>query len=167
MRSVSTQRQFEAFVGTTVDDTILADLRKRFGTSLDSAVNAYFDESWKRAPTSPVLVADDVQASVLPPSLTKESSTIEDQASSPLASSATRRFADLSITPVRRYIGALGVTAWATRSGSNLLRSGDKVKIERTRQFLIFFLFMDVKGLQAHRPICDEIEPFMQPTKFA
>lgn len=35
--------------------------------------------------------------------------------------------------PSKRYIGAFGVVAWATRSGSGLVNSGDTVNIERTR----------------------------------
>ncbi|KAH6839399.1 SNF2 family N-terminal domain-containing protein [Chaetomium sp. MPI-CAGE-AT-0009] len=35
--------------------------------------------------------------------------------------------------PESRYIGAFGVEGWATRSGSNLLRHGDVVKIERQK----------------------------------
>jgi DNA repair protein RAD5 len=35
--------------------------------------------------------------------------------------------------PAKRYIGAFGVTAWATRSGSGLLAFGDQVRIERTK----------------------------------
>ncbi|KAK3296337.1 SNF2 family N-terminal domain-containing protein [Chaetomium fimeti] len=35
--------------------------------------------------------------------------------------------------PESRYIGAFGVEGWTTRSGSNLLRHGDTVKIERQK----------------------------------
>lgn len=36
--------------------------------------------------------------------------------------------------PAKRYIGALGVAGWTTKSGVGLLKAGDVVKIERTRQ---------------------------------
>jgi len=35
--------------------------------------------------------------------------------------------------PEKRYIGAFGVTAWATRSGTGLVKSGEKVSIERQK----------------------------------
>lgn len=35
--------------------------------------------------------------------------------------------------PESRYIGAFGVEGWATRSGTNLLRHGDTVKLERQK----------------------------------
>lgn len=35
--------------------------------------------------------------------------------------------------PEARYVGAFGVEGWATRSGSNLLKHGDVVKIERQK----------------------------------
>ena len=35
--------------------------------------------------------------------------------------------------PRKRYVGAFGVTAWATKSGSGLLAFGEKVGIERTK----------------------------------
>jgi DNA repair protein RAD5 len=35
--------------------------------------------------------------------------------------------------PEKRYLGAFGVTAWATKSGSGLLSYGEKVGIERTK----------------------------------
>ena len=35
--------------------------------------------------------------------------------------------------PEKRYLGALGVAGWATRSGSGLVRHGEKVGIERTK----------------------------------
>jgi len=35
--------------------------------------------------------------------------------------------------PQKRYVGAFGVTAWATKSGSGLLAFGEKVGIERTK----------------------------------
>lgn len=35
--------------------------------------------------------------------------------------------------PTKRYVGAFGVTAWATKSGSGLISYGEKVGIERTK----------------------------------
>lgn len=35
--------------------------------------------------------------------------------------------------PEKRYLGAFGVTAWATKSGSGLLSYGEKIGIERTK----------------------------------
>ena len=35
--------------------------------------------------------------------------------------------------PESRYLGAFGVTAWATRSGSGLISYGENVTVERTK----------------------------------
>lgn len=36
--------------------------------------------------------------------------------------------------PTKRYVGAFGAVGWATRSGSGLIKAGDKLRIERAKQ---------------------------------
>lgn len=49
-------------------------------------------------------------------------------------SSVSKRTSEvLEIMPAKRYIGAFGVGAWATRSGLDMLRHNERVKIERQK----------------------------------
>ncbi|UKZ64112.1 uncharacterized protein TrAtP1_005331 [Trichoderma atroviride] len=117
------QETFESFVGCKVAADILRTIQQHCGNNLERAVNMYFDGTYKK--------------------LIKSKST-----SHPTASSATPGSSRTALTdapaqsppiPIRRtmsssrYIGAFGVEGWATRSGANLLKHGEIVKIERQK----------------------------------
>ncbi|KAH9828203.1 DNA repair protein rad8 [Teratosphaeria destructans] len=120
---------FQAVVGEAPESAIRS-LQGRFGGDLEQAINAFLDGSWKtpsprkKPPTAAHL------GSRRPASQEKvkqaDGSSSKQQDALPLMA--------LETMPSRRYLGALGVAGWTTRSGHNLLRPGDVVKIERQKQ---------------------------------
>ena len=133
------RKTFAAFVGEDIPEGTLSRLREAAGDDMERAINMYLDGSWKnfRRPTGTH------NANAVP----KEPRSIRSR--SPLQkipmrvqgppSNAVERGARpnnaqlLSKMPHDRYIGAFGVAAWTTKSGLNLLRHGEKVKIERSK----------------------------------
>lgn len=109
---------FEAFVGEKVDKKVLQVIRERSGDNLERAVNMYFDGTYKN---------------YLKTALVKRESASE------ASSNANSPAPPVTSIPIRRpmhdarYIGALGVEGWATRSGTNIIKHGDVVRIERQK----------------------------------
>lgn len=109
---------FEAFVGEKVAKNVIQVIREQSGDNLERAVNMYFDGTYKKF----------LQQAKIKKELASEAST---QSNSPTPSTTT--------LPIRRpmknarYIGAFGVEGWATRSGTNILKHGDVIKIERQK----------------------------------
>lgn len=90
----------------------------------------YFDGSWNAAPTA------------VPPNFSGTlDSFAQPKGSPPQVNSATdnpayavpQRPRASTTMPDKRYIGAFGVVGWATRSGTGLIKFGEKVSIERAR----------------------------------
>ncbi|KAK4546333.1 hypothetical protein LTR36_002010 [Oleoguttula mirabilis] len=123
---------FRAVVGGEVPDVALRSLQGRFGTNLEQAINAYFDGSWK-TPSPQKLKAPVQSGFKFPNGLKKEASNGTPQTNG-TSSKAPSPPPALNFMSSKRYIGALGVAGWTTRSGSNLLKPGDVVNIERTKQ---------------------------------
>lgn len=126
---------FESFVGDKVAAATFQKLREVSGDNMERAINMYLDGSWMKAlPTSTQLLRPysspirDAFSSKLPvhslqqPSAEKETSH-----------DATRGTKTMVTMPEYRYVGAFGVGAWATRSGTGLLKIGETVNIERTK----------------------------------
>ncbi|CAN8096943.1 unnamed protein product [Discula destructiva] len=115
------QETFEAFVGDKVNTDVLEIIRQHCGDNIETAVNMYYDGTWKNlkkqtnAPT-----AQQPLAKLKPPENKSQSSR-----------TGTANL--LQSMPEARYIGAFGVEGWATRSGANLLKHGDLVRIERQK----------------------------------
>ncbi|PHH69962.1 hypothetical protein CDD80_6335 [Ophiocordyceps camponoti-rufipedis] len=102
----------ESLIGSRLDAETLAALRESCGNSLERAVNLYFDGTYRKLKTDS-------------PSLPRpEKQSIHTKA----GSKSQRRE-----TPRSRYIGAFGIEGWATRSGINIIKHGDVVKIERQK----------------------------------
>ncbi|KAK0388368.1 hypothetical protein NLU13_4613 [Sarocladium strictum] len=113
---------FESFIGDTVKVDVLELIRDNCGDSLERAVNMYFDGTYKTLKKK--------SASRTPGRRSEASSsrsTPVANPASPFEQPAQRTILD------SRYLGALGVEGWATRSGTNILRHGDIVKIERQK----------------------------------
>ncbi|KAJ4854442.1 HIRAN domain-containing protein [Trichoderma breve] len=106
---------FESFVGCKVAANILRTIQQHCGNNLERAVNMYFDGTYKKLLKSKPAAAG--------PSRTQS----PDVQSQPSPLPIRRNM------PTSRYIGAFGVEGWATRSGTNLLKHGEKVKIERQK----------------------------------
>ncbi|KAF5024734.1 hypothetical protein F66182_3166 [Fusarium sp. NRRL 66182] len=113
------QETFEAFVGDKVSTDVLEAITSHCGNDLERAVNMYFDETYKKylkKPSWPTVSRPAAASPSRSPSATNERKP---------AIAAPKRI------PNERYIGAFGVEGWATRSGTNVLKHGDIVKIER------------------------------------
>ncbi|KAF2486081.1 DNA repair protein, RAD5 [Neohortaea acidophila] len=128
---------FKAVVGDGLPDSAVLSLQKRFGDNLESAINAYFDGSWKTpSPQKPPSIPQ--ATAQKPPSLSKQLSkdatSAQKSHEAATASSPPPKPPPLEVMPSKRYIGALGVAGWMTKSGSGLLKPGDNVKIERSKQ---------------------------------
>ncbi|KAL2182054.1 RAD5-like protein [Thermothelomyces heterothallicus CBS 202.75] len=119
--AVFDQGTFESFVGEKVDSDLIAQIRESCGNDLERAINMYLDGTWKNLKRKST-----VSTPVRPTSgrlpLKPDNSIQRSHPASALQS-----------MPESRYIGAFGVEGWATRSGNNLLRHGDTVRIERQR----------------------------------
>lgn len=127
---------FRAVVGADVPAEAIRSLQAAFGTGLEQAINAYFDGSWKTNPpprknrTPPLPAANKRQQK-----LSGKSESSKQNGEAIGAETPPKRQA-LGSMPETRYIGALGVAGWTTRSGNGLLKPDDVVKIQRVRQTL-------------------------------
>ncbi|KAK1832217.1 DNA repair protein rad5 [Podospora conica] len=111
------QETFEGFVGEKVSPDVLDIIRKNCGNSLERAINMYLDGTWKKLKGKPAA-----------PKAAVASKSVSDKK----APASNISIVDRSV-PESRYIGAFGVEGWMTRSGSNLLKHGDVVRIERQK----------------------------------
>ena len=114
---------FQAFVGNDAPDTTINALQRICANDVERAVNMYLDGSWQNHP-----LISNVPTTASHLSRLKVKDT-------PPASAPTTDLpkVDLSAMPTKRYIGALGVVGWTTRSGTGIITSGETVKIERAR----------------------------------
>lgn len=142
---------FENFIGDKVNPEVLAVIGQKCGDNLEAAVNMYFDGTWKKLlnPSTPRT----------PTQMTLDRLKPGRSAGGPVKPQAPEA-RSLHSMPESRYIGAFGVEGWATRSGTNLLKYGDVVKIERqkTQRFAtgkqlvdVIVRFTDHKGSEIGR----------------
>ena len=118
------QETFESFVGDKVSTDVLDIIRENCGNDLGRAVNMYFDGTWKNFKKPTPSVSSFVSQVASRPSPVPK---IESELASIPSVQTARRMRE------SRYIGALGVEGWATRSGTNLIKHGDVVRIERQK----------------------------------
>ncbi|KAI1096610.1 DNA repair protein rad-5 [Rostrohypoxylon terebratum] len=115
---------FQCVVSDEVDSEALSIIGDRCGNDLERAVNMYFDGTWTKYRTP----KPSNKPAVLLPRESPAAPTDNSKEPRPLP---VRPQPQSSIGD--RYIGAFGVEGWATRSGTNLLKHGDTVKIERQK----------------------------------
>lgn len=119
------QDTFEAFVGEKVQPDVLEVIRDHCGDNIETAVNMYYDGTYKN-------LKKKVKFPALQQAITSQPKP--QQPKPPDAKISNNNAPDLlHAMPESRYIGAFGVEGWATRSGANLLKHGDVVKIERSK----------------------------------
>ncbi|KAL4735333.1 DNA repair protein rad5 [Aspergillus similis] len=126
---------FVSIVGEKVSPETLLKIRKLSDGSLEKAINVYFDGSWKNAGSPGSNQTTLLSREGNPPRPTALN-TSKEQGTTPAENGAvpvTESIPRLKLQPARRYIGAFGVEAWATRSGTGLVKHGDTVNIERAR----------------------------------
>ncbi|KZZ94620.1 DNA repair protein rad5 [Ascosphaera apis ARSEF 7405] len=117
---------FQAVVGCPVSRVTIDKIRRSIRSDeLQNVVNAYFDGSWG-ADTS---IAESAEVPPEPPQAALVSS--QPQIDQLQIESEDTNVLDTS--PRSRYVGAFGVAAWATTSGSHLIEHGESVAIERVK----------------------------------
>lgn len=120
---------FASFVGEVVPEETMEKLRVAAGDNMERAINMYLDGSWKsvtKAAPSPRMI-EFAHGSETSARLSVIGNTSIAQASHPKPKPL------LENMPESRYVGAFGVGAWATKSGTNLMKHGESVRIERTK----------------------------------
>ncbi|KAM0722733.1 hypothetical protein Q7P37_002174 [Cladosporium fusiforme] len=129
---------FKAFTGADPPGQTILSLQQTFGKDLERAINAYFDGSWKDTPAAPSSSRAPSISTYRSSPFAKPSSTVQTtprpNASPPNSTTPSVTPAALGLMPSKRYIGALGVAGWTTRSGTGFLKPDDVVKIERQKQ---------------------------------
>ncbi|POR33393.1 DNA repair protein RAD5 [Tolypocladium paradoxum] len=116
------QETFESFIGDKINPDALSIIQDNCGDNLERAVNMYFDGTYKNFKKASAF-------GILGRSSTASSSRAESSSNPPQpAAPVVRRSA-----PRSRYIGAFGVEGWATRSGANIIKHGDVVRVERQK----------------------------------
>lgn len=120
---------FESFVGQEVSEDVLKRLQETSENNMERAINMYLDGSWRNAST----LSARPQST---PNLNNSMSIGDSTEPKPLIenlSAPSSSLKPLKAMPEYRYVGAFGVGAWATRSGTDLVMHGQCVKIERTK----------------------------------
>ena len=134
---------FTSIVGEKLPEDTIDKIRTTSDDDMERAVNVYFDGSWK-ATSMPMRAT---QSSLMPrPGLpTQLTSVMTTPSHEPSpgsrdngnpatpATPETKGPPHLASQPASRYIGTFGVGAWATRSGTGILKHGERIKIERAR----------------------------------
>ncbi|RYP47813.1 hypothetical protein DL769_011279 [Monosporascus sp. CRB-8-3] len=118
------ENTFESLLGDKVRPEVLDIIRANCGNNLEQAVNMYFDGTWMRfRKPKPAFSNLNLLPSRMPTISAAHSKEPDPPPKPPITQSM----------PVSRYIGAFGVEGWATRSGANLLKHGETVRIERQK----------------------------------
>ncbi|ERS97339.1 hypothetical protein HMPREF1624_06671 [Sporothrix schenckii ATCC 58251] len=130
---------FAGIIGQEVGPDVLRIIRESCGSDMERAVNMYFDGTYKlkmqaaASRTNGVAVRPKAASASTSASLSTSSKPSISNQTSTKTSPRKSVLQNRSAIPERRYIGCFGVEGWATRSGANLLKHGDTVKIERQK----------------------------------
>lgn len=119
---------FTSIVGDDAPEAAIRSLQDAHGNNLEAAINAYLDGSWKNTVAAPRA------KSKSPPGLRQGTLNIKEEGESKTKCNGLPQHPALGAMPNMRYIGALGVAGWTTRSGTGIIKPGDVVKIQRERQ---------------------------------
>ena len=127
---------FESFVGDKVPSDVLKRLREASGDNMERAVNMYFDGSWKTAAPSSTSSGGRSNSKTMTINAFARSSSggVNGNQQTPTrAEESAPKPPPRDSMPDYRYVGAFGVGAWATRSGTTLIKHGEPVRIERQK----------------------------------
>ncbi|XP_014553130.1 hypothetical protein COCVIDRAFT_29575 [Bipolaris victoriae FI3] len=123
----------QAIVGELSIST-LQKLKDVSASNVERAINLYLDGSWStmlsRSP-APALQSRPQSVQMTIASSLKRTESDVSNAPTPVSGSSTPKV--IRDMPSRRYIGSFGAAAWATKSGSGLLKHDEKVRIERVK----------------------------------
>ena len=118
---------FEAFIGDQVAPETFDQIRKSSNNNMERAINMFLDGSWANIQANSRPTSSSTTDG-LPERSAPKSSTMVEETRDTVETEKT-----FGTMPEYRYIGALGVGAWATRSGTDLISIGETVRIERTK----------------------------------
>lgn len=121
---------FESFVGQEVSEDVSMRLEEISENNMERAINMYLDGSWRNA-SVPSAHSESASNLIIPSVPIDEMDRPESFTENLPAPSSPLDC--LEAMPQYRYVGAFGVGAWATRSGTGLVKHGESVKIERTK----------------------------------
>lgn len=128
---------FTSIVGEDTPRDTIEKIRVAAGNNMERAVNMFFDGSWKKSGgnVASVIVGQPSQ----PSPAVEETAPVEEDGRQHVSTNGTSDWTPpegaevLMSQPPLRYVGAFGVAAWATRSGTGLVSHGERVGIERAR----------------------------------
>lgn len=126
---------FASIVGQPIDANTVKKIRMAAKDDMQMAINLYLDGSWvKDVPIPSSLVVSPTQNETPPEPITLP----DTEAPEPMVEVTVQSDVEddpniIRTDPEFRYIGAFGVGAWSTRSGTNLVKHGESVYIERTK----------------------------------
>ncbi|KAL2011478.1 hypothetical protein VTN00DRAFT_4196 [Thermoascus crustaceus] len=132
---------FTSIVGEDTPRDTLERIRAAAGNNMERAVNMYFDGSWRKSGGNIASVVVRQRAQPTPVvEETQETAPVGEDGQQRVSANGTSGWAPpegagetLMSQPPLRYVGAFGVGAWATRSGTGLVSHGERVGIERAR----------------------------------
>lgn len=116
------QETFESFIGTEVAPGVLATIRGACGDNIERAINMYLDGTWKLIKKKSPLAS---RPRSTPPSSTYQTHN----GNTPFLDASPAH----SPTPEARYIGAFGAEGFALCNGTNLLKHGDTLLLQRQK----------------------------------
>ncbi|KAK7918042.1 DNA repair protein RAD5 [Apiospora marii] len=150
---------FESFVGNEVKPEVIDVLRRSCRGDIQKAVNMYFDGTYKKLMKASPAPKSVTQPTPQPLENAEEAQKqLDSMRQLELMDENNKRPLERPI-PESRYIGAFGAEGWATRSGTNLLKFGDSVRIERQKtqprpgrdRNDVIVRFTDAKGTEIGR----------------
>ncbi|KAF1966697.1 hypothetical protein BU23DRAFT_543945 [Bimuria novae-zelandiae CBS 107.79] len=116
----------QAVVGELSQMTLLK-LKNVSGGDVQRAINLYLDGSWNSTPSRASAVQQTLANAL------RRNDSEASNASTPDFGSSTPIAPILTQMPGKRYVGSFGVTGWATKSGSGLLKHEEEISIERQK----------------------------------
>ena len=121
-----------AFIGEDLPPSTIDALKSVSGGNIERAINMYFDGSWKtmqppKKSGSASIMSNFTQPRQSTPNKGRERAKSEEDKRH---ESSAKMLASM---PDKRYIGALGVAGWATKSGSGVVKAEEVIHIERTK----------------------------------
>ena len=127
------KRTFESFVGDKVAPATFERLREVSGNNMERAINMYLDGSWAIATAPPAPGASSSSITNAFNSRLPERNMQQHRTEGRRTSNIIETQKAMDKMPDYRYVGAFGVGAWATRSGTGLIQMGEAIQIERTK----------------------------------
>ncbi|EDN05959.1 hypothetical protein HCAG_02562 [Histoplasma mississippiense (nom. inval.)] len=125
---------FTSIVGQPVDASTVQKIRIAAKGDMQTAINLYLDGSWGGdAATQMSTVISPVQNGTPPEPITNPHTKLPITIVEDASHDAEDDPNIITTDPEFRYIGSFGVGAWSTKNGTNLVKHGELVNIERTK----------------------------------